>query len=262
MDSFLLVMGYDIRKIEKSLEGIAAVRYTDCVDSTNLEARRIAAGDGGLCMRNELHAGEDAKAVSDASCSADGILILAGMQTHGRGRMGRSWKNAGEDAIAMSLLLRPKIDQERVSMLTIVAAMAVSDGIRKATGLDTRIKWPNDLKAGDRKICGILSESVFCGNDFYSVIGIGINVNNTVFPDELSEIAGSVTQFTAREENREDIIIESVKSFYKYYGILCRDGSLSGIRDDYNRRCITAGGINEYGELIMPDGSLKRSGEV
>ena len=235
-------MGYDISKIEKACDGIVTVRYADSIDSTNSEARRIAP---------ELN-----------DTGASGILVLAGVQTKGRGRLGRSWENAGDDAVAMSLLLHPETAPERVSMLTIIAAMAVSDGIKNATGLDTQIKWPNDLKVGDKKICGILSESVFCGSDFYSVIGIGINVNNTAFSPEISKIAGTISEFTQKQESREDIIIESIKHFYKYYRLLCRDGSLISIMDDYNRRCITAGGINEYGELIMPDGSLKRSGEV
>ena len=232
-------MGYDIDTIKNRCERLAGIRYLDTVDSTNQEARRIA---------------------SQEAC--DGLIVLAGRQSAGRGRMGRSWSNGGDDAIAMSIVLRPSIKPENVSMLTIIAALAVSEGIEKACGLKTDIKWPNDLKHNGRKLCGILSESVFSGNDFFSIIGIGINVNTEIFPEELKDIAASITQYTGKKENRESIITESINSFFRYYDILCRDQNLSSLTAEYNEKCITEGGINKFGELIMPDGSLKRSGEV
>ncbi|MBQ0146058.1 MAG: biotin--[acetyl-CoA-carboxylase] ligase [Lachnospiraceae bacterium] len=231
-------MKYDIEKIKKNCPCLNGIRYMDAVDSTNKEARRIAP-DG-----------------------EDNMLVIAERQDGGRGRLGRSWHCAGEDAIAMSILVKPQIDSEKVSMLTIIAALAVSRGIADAAGLDTSVKWPNDIKSDGRKICGILSESVFSGSEFYSVIGIGINVNNDCFPDDISDIAGSVKQCTGKCVNREDIVIEIINRFYEYYEVLCREGDLSSLMDEYNGKCITEGGINKYGELILADGSLKRSGEV
>ncbi len=232
-------MTYDTEKIKSSCMRLSDIHYIKEVDSTNTEARRLAAD------------------------FADGpMLILTENQFSGHGRLGRSWIDSGEDAIAMSLLLRPQISSEKVSMLTIAAALAVSFGIRKATGLSSDIKWPNDLKVNDRKICGILSESVFFGKEFYSVVGIGINVNADHFPDEISDTAASIKTYTGKTENRENIVIESINAFFDYYDILCRDGSLINLLGEYNRKCISGSGINEFGELIMKDGSLKRSGEV
>ena len=232
-------MSYNIETIKNRCKRLAGIRYFKTVDSTNQEARRIA---------------------SQEAC--DGLLVLTDMQSAGRGRLGRNWNNDGDNAIAMSLILRPPIKPENVSMLTIIAALAVSEGIEKACGLKTDIKWPNDLKHNGRKLCGILSESVFSGQSYYSVIGIGINVNTESFPDEIKDIAASVSQFTGKKENREDIIAESISSFFRYYDILCRNQDLSALADEYNEKCITEGGINKLGELIMPDGSLQRSGEV
>ena len=232
-------MTYDTKKIKSSCERLSGIHYIEEVDSTNTEARRLA-----------------------ADCADGPMLILTENQFSGHGRLGRSWIDSGEDAIAMSLLLRPQISSERVSMLTITAALAVSSGIRKATGLASDIKWPNDLKVNGRKICGILSESVFSGKEFYSVIGIGINVNAGHFPDEISDTAASIKTFTGKTENRENIIIGSINAFFDYYDILCRDGSLINLLGEYNGKCISGSGINEFGELIMKDGSLKRSGEV
>ena len=210
----------------------------DTVDSTNLEVRRRAI--------------EGAK---------EGLLVLSNHQTAGRGRLGRSW-DTETDSIAMSLLLRPRIAADKVSMITIIAALAARKAIRLITGLDTDIKWPNDIKHENRKLAGILSESVFCGKEFYSVLGVGINVNNESFPEELKEIASSLRIETGEHFEREKIVEAFCGSFFEYYDRLCEDGDLRNMTEEYNSLCITEGGINEFGELRMSDGSLKRSGEV
>ncbi len=220
------------------VSGISKILHLETVDSTNLEARRQA-----------------------MEGAEDGLLILCDNQTAGRGRLGRRWSST-EAAIAMSLLLRPEIDADRVSMVTIIAAMAVRDAIFKVTGLETDIKWPNDIKYHDRKLAGILSESVFRGKEFYTVLGIGINVNNEAFPDEIKEIASSLRIEAGRSFDKDELTEAVWESFFGYYGILLRDKDLRSLTEAYNRSCITEGGINEYGELIMADGSLKRSGEV
>jgi len=237
-------MSYELSKIKCAR--IKDIVYCETIDSTNLEAKRRATQ------------GADAD-----------TLILAGSQNAGRGRLGRVWDNNGDDAIAMTLLLRPSIAPDKVSMITIIAAMAVRDGIKKTCGLSTDIKWPNDLKFHNKKLVGILSESVFCGKDFYTVLGIGINVNNENFPDEIKDIAGSI-KLSLNEENdklipnieREQLISSVLDSFYDYYDRLCEDMDLSKIKDEYNKVCITPGVINDNGELVQPDGTIKRSGEV
>jgi len=218
--------------------GITKIMHLQTVDSTNLEARRQA-----------------------IEGSDDGLLILCENQTLGRGRLGRSWNSSG-DAIAMSLLLRPEIDASRVSMITIIAAMAVRDAIYEVTGLQTDIKWPNDIKYQDKKLVGILSESVFRGNEFFTILGIGINVNNESFPEEIRGIASSLRLECGRSFEKKEIIEAVWRRFYVYYDVLLRDKDLRNIKDEYNSHCITEGGINDHGELMMSDGSLKRSGEV
>lgn len=191
----------------------------------------------------------------------EGLLILSKHQTAGRGRLGRSW-DTGDDSIAMSLLLRPRIAPDKVSMITIIAALAVRKAIKNVTGLDTDIKWPNDIKSGGRKLVGILSESVFCGSDFYTVLGIGANVNNESFPEELKDIATSLRMETGKTFEIDELVKAMCGCFFEYYDRLQKDKDLSGMMEEYNALCITEGGINEFGELRMSDGSLKRSGEV
>lgn len=227
-------MAYDIGKIKKNCARLGDVIYLESTDSTNLEAKRRAE--------------EGAK---------DALLILADNQTAGRGRMGRSWFGNPLTSVTMSLLLRPEIPADKVSMITIIAALAVHGAI----DFETQVKWPNDIKVGEKKLCGILSESVFSGNKFCSVLGIGINVNETEFHYNISNIPTSLKNETGIDYEREDIVIKIINKFFEYYDILCKDGNLINIMKEYNSICIS-GNINEFGELIMPDGQIKRSGEV
>ena len=144
--------------------------YLESVDSTNNYAKRIA---------------EDG--------TPSGTLVVADEQTGGKGRRGRSWSTPKGSNIAMTLLLRPRFRPEHASRMTLLAAMAVTCGIRRVTGLDAGIKWPNDVVVNGHKVCGILTE-MNTEVDYinYVVIGIGINVNQKEFPEEIREIAGSL----------------------------------------------------------------------
>lgn len=229
-------MSYDVDKIKNKCPRLQNIIYLEETDSTNLEAKRRAAE------------GEERT-----------LLIIADNQTAGRGRMGRSWFGSPDTSVTMSLLLKPDIPADKVSMITIIAALAVHGVIE----FETQVKWPNDIKVGEKKLCGILSESVFCGNKFSSVLGIGINVNETDFgfSDSISNIPTSIKIESGKHYEREDVVIAIINNFFDYYDILCRDGDLRNIQKEYNSVCIS-GNINEFGELIMPNGELKRSGEV
>ena len=123
----------------------------------------------------------------------EGTLVVAANQTAGKGRRGRSWSAPEGTSIAMSILLRPEFPPERASMLTLVMAMAIARGIREVTGLDAGIKWPNDIVADGKKLCGILTEmSTEMEYIRYVVIGIGINVSMKEFPEELKQKATSL----------------------------------------------------------------------
>lgn len=144
--------------------------FLETVDSTNNYLKR-AAEDGAV----------------------NGTLAVAEEQTGGKGRRGRSWETPKGTNIAMTILLRPEIRPEHASRLTLLMAMAVVRGIQKETGLKAGIKWPNDVVVDGHKVCGILTE-MNTEVDYinYVVIGTGINVNQTEFPEEIREIAGSL----------------------------------------------------------------------
>lgn len=178
--------------------------------------------------------------------AVSGTLVVAGKQSAGRGRRGRSWLSADEDGVWMSILLRPDIKPEYASMLTLVAALAVADavdivldGITKEKCL---IKWPNDIIIGDRKLCGILTEmSAKPGCVDYVVIGIGINVNTKVFDDSVKDMATSLYIQCGKFIDKAEIIRSWSMSFEKYYGKFLEKCDLSQLVDEYNSRLVNIG---------------------
>jgi len=126
-----------------------------------------------------------------------GLCLIAGEQTAGRGRMGRSFYSPADSGLYMSLLLRPQLPAAEAVRITAAAAVAVCEAIEELSGLPTQIKWVNDVLVHGKKVCGILTEaSLDCesGQLHYAVVGIGINTAVPVgdFPPELRQIAGAV----------------------------------------------------------------------
>jgi len=117
------------------------------------------------------------------------VVIIADVQTKGRGRFKRKWFSS-KHGLWMSILLKPK-NADDLQLLTFAAAVAVVKSIKKISSLDTSIKWPNDVHHKGKKLCGILTEGFF-GNENFISVGIGINVNQTKFPDEIKNIATSL----------------------------------------------------------------------
>lgn len=112
-----------------------------------------------------------------------GAVIAARRQTAGRGQRGNSWESQPDSNLTFSMLLRPKVilavTQFQLSMLV---SLGVCDALRAASGLDIKVKWPNDIYVGDKKICGILIENSLEGRRIgRSIAGIGINVNQERF---------------------------------------------------------------------------------
>jgi BirA family biotin operon repressor/biotin-[acetyl-CoA-carboxylase] ligase len=126
--------------------------------------------------------------------ASSGTVVIAGEQTGGRGRMGRSFYSPPDGGIYMSFILKPQFDAAKSVLITTAASVAVCKAIENITGISCRIKWVNDIYLGEKKICGILTEAVTdfeSGHIDYIVCGIGINYS-TSFPEELSGIAGAL----------------------------------------------------------------------
>lgn len=202
-------------------------RY-EVLDSTNEEAKRIAARE------KDFH----------------GSLIITKDQTGGKGRRGRSWLSPKGTTIAMSLLLKPEIAPDNASMLTLVAALAVNQAIREVTGLPALIKWPNDIVVNAKKVCGILTEmSVDMTGIQYVVVGIGINVNQMEFPEELLVSATSLRKESGMLTDREELITKIVEYFQHFYEIFIETENLESLYGVYNKQLVN---IDKQVKLLLP----------
>ena len=182
------------------------VVYYDKIDSTNNRAKE--AGDNG---------------------AAHGTLFVADMQVAGKGRRGRVWKSPSGSSIYMTILLYPDIPPVKAPQLTLLMAIAVAEGIQEVTGLETKIKWPNDIVVNGRKICGILTEmSTEIDYINHVVIGAGINVNQDTFPDDIKATASSLKLELGKSVKRSELIAAVMKSFEKCYEIFIETEDLSG----------------------------------
>ncbi len=213
-----------------------------------------------------------------------GTLVVADMQSAGKGRRGRSWYSEAGSGVWMSILLRPEFEPNQASMITLVAALAAAKAIRDVSGLDARIKWPNDIVINGKKVCGILTEmSLEADYIRYVVCGIGINVNHKEFPEDIRATATSLMLESGEKVSRIQLISELWKHFEKYYELFCADGDLKHLKAEYNSILVNkdkqvrvlepkgewsgkATGINNKGELLVEteDGSVNKvySGEV
>lgn len=149
-----------------------SINYLETVVSTQEEAKRLAENG-----------------------AQEGTAVMAEEQTGGRGRMGRKWHSPRGKGIWMSIVLRPDLPLSLTPQLTLLAGVAVCRAVREVSGVQAGIKWPNDLLAGGRKICGILLESSLReGRLHYCIAGIGIAVNLTEedYPDDLQGVGTSL----------------------------------------------------------------------
>lgn len=153
----------------------------------------------------------------------EGLVLIANEQTQGRGRYGRSFHSPGSTGVYFSILLRPKMSAASAPSLTTMAAVAVASGIEEVFHQPVKIKWVNDLFLGERKVCGILTEGSFDlesnGMD-YVVVGIGINVYDPQegFPEDLTNIACSLTGQKDPEKNKRNQLVAScLNYFFEYY---------------------------------------------
>jgi BirA family transcriptional regulator, biotin operon repressor / biotin---[acetyl-CoA-carboxylase] ligase len=127
--------------------------------------------------------------------AAEWTVLVAGEQTAGRGRLGRTWVSKPGQSLMVSALLRPSVEAERAPLLSLAAGVALVDALRSACEVTARCRWPNDLVVRDRKLAGVLSEAVFDGGRLdHVVVGVGINLLQAAedFPEELRTPATSV----------------------------------------------------------------------
>lgn len=152
---------------------------------------------------------------------SEGLVIIAGEQTAGRGRMGRTFFSPGDTGVYLSLLLKPEIKPEDAVQITTAAAVSVCKALEKLGVKDPKIKWVNDIFLCNKKVCGILTESSFntkSGKLDYAILGVGVNMYEPKcgFPKDIENIAGSV--FSEESENtRNKFVAHFLDSFFCFY---------------------------------------------
>ena len=237
------------------------VLYFDTIDSTNTKAQELA--EKGY---------------------PSGTLVVADKQESGKGRRGRSWVSPSGTGIFMTLMIKPDINPNNASMLTLVAALAVAKAITSVTGEEAMIKWPNDIVVNGKKVCGILTE-MNAQFDYINhiVVGVGINVHNESFPEEISQMASSLMiEAGGKRFHRAQIIAETMLYFEQYYDTFLKTQDLSALVREYDELLVNrnksvrvldpkepfdgkAMGITPKGELIVDTWESRKlvsSGEV
>jgi len=170
--------------------------------------------------------------------AAEGLVIVAGEQTAGRGRLDRQWVSPSGAGLYFSILLRPKAPPADWSVLPLMAAVAVHDALLEACGLETDIKWPNDILAGERKLCGILAEA----SEYSVVVGIGINLTAGAFPPDLATVATSVQQEIGRPPDFEALLRVLTATLAHRYETFCGEAGPAAIISEWTRRSSYASG--------------------
>lgn len=222
----------------------------------NLKTLRL--GRELLLLREVDSTNEELKRRARAG-AAHGLVCVAEKQGAGKGRLGRAWSSPAGTGMWMSVLLRPDISPFEVSGITLAAGLAVCKAVQGLTGCAAKIKWPNDVVIGRKKICGILTEmSAESDRVDFVVVGIGVNVNTDSFPEGLAHKATSLKIETGgRPFSRTLLLCEVLRQLEIYTDefVLNTCGSITG---EYKENCVTIGrevsavrgGVQVMGEAV------------
>ncbi|HZB47094.1 MAG TPA: biotin--[acetyl-CoA-carboxylase] ligase [Pyrinomonadaceae bacterium] len=180
---------------------------------------------------DSLPSTNDEAARQAAAGAPEGLCVVAREQTAGRGRQRRAWLSPRDAGLYVSVVLRPRFEQARWPLVTLAAALAVRDALKEACGLATDIKWPNDLLARGRKVCGILAEVVETKAGRAAVVGIGVNLDERAFPPELRESATSVAAETGSAPDAEEVLRALTRTLaHRYAELQHHDGAATTLR--------------------------------
>jgi len=235
-----IVFGLDTNTIGK-----VGIVHHHLTDSTNTQARELA-----------------------REGAPEGTLVVAEAQSAGRGRKGRSWLASSGEGLLFALSLRPDMEPSRAALITLMTAVSVAEALIQETGINARIKWPNDILVGRKKLAGILTEmSMELDAVDYVIVGLGLNINTPAdaFHDDIQEIATSVLAEAASPFSRISLLRAILSRFEAHYTTLSTQGPESiltrwkSLSDIVGRRvCVSMMREDVEGRVldIDPDGVL------
>lgn len=223
--------GYEVESVTR--KGYRFLSYPDAVDAPLLLSGAQTKYIGREILSFEELDSTNTYAKKIAAESPEGTIVIANEQTKGRGRRGRSFYSAKGEGIFFSVILKPDISPEKAPFITGLAAAALSMALDDL-GVKTRIKWPNDILLNGKKIAGILTEmSGDVEKVEYIILGIGLNVSNRFFPEELRETASSL-KMEGCGGSRQEIfwkLICSLENLYEEYLKGEKSGILKTLRE-------------------------------
>jgi BirA family biotin operon repressor/biotin-[acetyl-CoA-carboxylase] ligase len=280
----LIERGYRIDQVPG--EGYRFIGGPDMLDGSDIRAGlRTSLIGSEIVTFGRVGSTNDIAGALARGGAAEGTVVVAEEQSRGRGRLGRSWHSPAGCGLWLSIVLRPTLTPDDSTTVSLAGALGVATALENHYGIAARLKWPNDVLVGTRKICGILTEGEFIGPQVsFIIVGIGINILNreSDFPPEIRDIATSVRIETGRSVARSEVLLHILEGIEARYGVLCRDG-FGAIRRDLLAHSVLLGrmvkvatgtgtiegiaqDIDESGALIVrkDSGTLERiiAGEV
>lgn len=209
--------------------------------------------------------------------AGEGTVIIAKRQTKGRGTKGRTWYSAENKGLYASIILRP--EEHSLSLIPLMAGLAVREAIFEATGIHIGLRWPNDLIWGECKLGGILCESGFKGDHpSYVILGIGLNLSHKKkeFPEAIRSISTSLKLITKKDVDREGFLQNLWKALNHWYQLFCRGQGLKIIRSFEEGSVFTKGqkimlqsqkghitgiykGVDSQGGLVLEEGGKDKA---
>lgn len=250
-----------LRKEGYKIHAVQNKGYCLSADTDILSSQGIAKYLEPVCSAIELHVLPETESTNDylremaVQGMSEGYTVIAGTQTGGKGRTGRSFYSPEDTGIYMSLLLRPEnCSPNQAVKFTTMAGAAACEAIRQVSGKEPQIKWVNDIYMEGRKVSGILTEgavSLETGSLEYVILGIGINVYppRKGFPKELRETAGAVFKEQI-SDGKNRLAGEFLNSFMNFY----RDQGEADYREGYKRRSMVLG---KEIQVLAPSGVRK-----
>jgi BirA family transcriptional regulator, biotin operon repressor / biotin---[acetyl-CoA-carboxylase] ligase len=173
------------------------LHYFDSVDSTMVNASRLA-----------------------ESGAASGTVVVAEEQTAGQGRLGRRWHSAWGTGLYFSVVLRLQVAPQVLPAITMACGLAVADGIAHSSAVACDLRWPNDVIVQEKKCAGILVQAERAA----VIAGIGINVNQAEFPEDVAGLATSLRIATGQPQRREHLLAEVLTALDHYANMLATQG--------------------------------------
>ena len=167
--------------------------------------------------------------------NSDGSIILTDNQTRGKGRRTNKWISSINSSLTFSFILYPQIKIDHLGLLPLLAGVSIVRGVFSSTGIATGLKWPNDIMLNEKKMGGILIESKKDKKDIIIIVGIGLNINETIsdFPETIKKESISLNVFTKQIHSREKILSSILNEFEILY-----DNNFDSIIPMWKQYCI------------------------